>query len=178
MTNLQNCLDTCSIYVGTFKKYNEGSLFGEWLNLSDYSDFEELQEAMYELHKDEQDPEFMFQDYECSSLFKGLGLISECYISEDIYEIAETINNSNYDVEVLEAFADCFSENDIYDIISRVNECYYGEFNHDAGFVQHILEETGDLPELPNYIHIDWERTTFDIMMDYSTSNNHYFRNY
>jgi antirestriction protein len=178
MTNLQNCLDTCSVYVGTYKKYNEGSSFGKWLNLSNYSDYEELQEAMCKLHKDEQAPEFMFQDYECSNLFKDLGLISECYISEDIYDVANAIDSSNYDLEVLEAFAYCFSENNIYDIINKVNECYYGEFNHDAGFVQHILEETGDLPELPNYIHIDWERTSFDIMMDYSTSNNHYFRNY
>ncbi|WP_295230346.1 antirestriction protein ArdA [uncultured Chryseobacterium sp.] len=37
MANLQNCLDNCSLYVGAYKKYNEGSIFGEWLNLSDYS---------------------------------------------------------------------------------------------------------------------------------------------
>ena len=178
MTKLTNCLEDFQIYVGTYRKYNESSIFGTWLNLSDYSDFAELQNAMYDLHKNEEDPEFMFQDYECSSIFKDLGFISECYISEDIYNIANAIDSSSYDLEVLEAFADCFSENDIYNIINRVNECYYGEFSHDAGFVQHILEETGDLPELPNYIHIDWERTSFDIMMDYSTSNNHYFRNY
>lgn len=178
MTNLQNCLDTCSIYVGTYKKYNEGSLFGEWLNLSDYSDFEELQEAMIELHKDEQEPEFMFQDYECSGLFKDLGLISESYISRDIYEIAEMVNNSNYGADVIEAFMDCFNENDVYSAINKVDECYYGEFNCDEGFVEHILEETGDLSHIPSYIHINWERTTFDMMMDYSTSNNHYFRNY
>ena len=40
------------VYVGTYNKYNNGSLFGKWLDLSDYSD------------KDEQEPEFMFQDYE------------------------------------------------------------------------------------------------------------------
>ena len=33
------------IYVGTYRKYNEGSLFGKWLTLSDYSDKDEFYEA-------------------------------------------------------------------------------------------------------------------------------------
>ncbi|WP_260264062.1 antirestriction protein ArdA [Elizabethkingia ursingii] len=74
MTKLLNCLDTICIYVGTYKKYNEGSLFGKWLSLSDYSDYDELLEAMKELHKDEDDPEFMFQDYECPSFIQSLGI--------------------------------------------------------------------------------------------------------
>lgn len=178
MTNVRNYLDTCCIYVGTYKKYNEGNLFGEWLNLYNYSDFEELEKAMKKLHKDEQEPEFMIQDWECSKLFQNLRLISESYISKDIYEIAQIIDNSDYEAEVIEAFVDCFNESDIYIAINKVNECYYGKFSQDKEFVQYILEESGDLPQLPSYIHIDWERTTFDIMMDYSTSNNHYFRNY
>lgn len=48
------------IYVGTYAKYNEGSIFGKWLDLSDYSDSEEFYEACRELHKDEEDPELMF----------------------------------------------------------------------------------------------------------------------
>lgn len=70
MTNLQNCLDTASIYCGTYAKYNNGSLYGKWLNLSDYSSYDELLTTMYELHSDEADPEFMFQDYECPILEK------------------------------------------------------------------------------------------------------------
>lgn len=81
MTKLQNCLDTVSIYVGTYAKYNNGSLFGKWLDLADYSNYDELITTMYELHSDEQDPEFMFQDYECPFLEK-MGLLSECHISK------------------------------------------------------------------------------------------------
>jgi hypothetical protein len=55
MAKLTNCLDTASIYVGTYKKYNERSLFGKWLNLSDYSDYEELLEAIRELHQGKSD---------------------------------------------------------------------------------------------------------------------------
>lgn len=99
MTKLQNCLDTASIYCGTYAKYNNGSLFGKWLNLSDYSDYDELLTAMYELHSDEQDPEFMFQDYECPILEK-LALLSECHISKDIYDVLEQISDSGHEVEV------------------------------------------------------------------------------
>ena len=53
-----------SLYVGTYRKYNEGNLFGEWMNLTDYADAEEFLDACYDLHKDEADPELMFQDYE------------------------------------------------------------------------------------------------------------------
>ena len=48
----------------TYGKYNNGSLSGAWLDLSDYSDKEEFYEACRELHKDEEDAEYMFQDWE------------------------------------------------------------------------------------------------------------------
>ena len=34
-------LSEARVYVGTYGKYNNGSLFGAWLDLSDYSDKEE-----------------------------------------------------------------------------------------------------------------------------------------
>ncbi len=34
MTNIDT---STSVYVGTYKKYNAGSLSGEWLKLEDYS---------------------------------------------------------------------------------------------------------------------------------------------
>ena len=57
-------LSEARVYVGTYGKYNNGSLFGAWLNLSDYLDKEDFYEACRELHKDEEDAEFMFQDWE------------------------------------------------------------------------------------------------------------------
>lgn len=49
-----------NLYVGTYHKYNCGSLQGKWLNLNDYSDKKEFIRACYDLHKDEEDPELMF----------------------------------------------------------------------------------------------------------------------
>lgn len=179
MAKLRNCLDTISVYVSTYKKYNEGSLFGKWIKLSDYVDYDDFLKAIKELHKDEEDPEFMFQDYECPNFIETLGLISESYLSKEIYNITNLISDLNYDYEVWDSFFDCFGTMDLNDAKSRINDCYYGRFDSDIEFVQYLLEETGDLPEnLPFYIHIDWEATARDIMMDFSTSENHYFRNY
>lgn len=53
-------LSEAKVYVGTYAKYNNGSLSGAWLDLSDYSDKEEFYEACRELHKDEEDAEYMY----------------------------------------------------------------------------------------------------------------------
>ncbi len=41
------------IYVGTYAKYNAGNLYGEWLKISDYANYDEFEEACKELHADE-----------------------------------------------------------------------------------------------------------------------------
>ena len=62
--------------------------------------------------------------------------------------------------------------------LSDVEECYSGKWASDAEFVQNELEETGCLPDdLPLYVHIDWESTARDVMMDYTEEGGHYFRN-
>ena len=51
------------------------------MDLADYKDAEEFLEACYELHKDEEDPELMFQDYEADESWEGK-LYSECSVPE------------------------------------------------------------------------------------------------
>ncbi len=175
MTKLTNCLDTASIYVGTYAKYNNGSLYGKWLNLSDYSDYDELLTAMYKLHSDESDPEFMFQDYENCSFFEKLGLIGESYISSEIFEIADQMNDSGHDLEIFEAYLSCVGKMDFQSIYDGVMNYYMGEYSDDETFAQYMLEES--IPEgLPNYIFIDWEATARNLMYDYFESGGYYFR--
>lgn len=52
------------VFVGTYGKYAAGSIEGAWLTLSDYANKAEFLAACRKLHKDEADPEFMFQDAE------------------------------------------------------------------------------------------------------------------
>ena len=55
-------------------------------------------------------------------------------------------------------------------------EAYQGEFSSDEEMVRALLEDIGALPDLPHYIHIDWESTARDIMFDYMEIDGHYFR--
>lgn len=115
METTTNLLEETKIYVGTYKKYNEGSIFGEWLNLSDYNDLEEFYNACKELHKDEHDPEFMFQDYETPDLLKEY--ISESHIDENIFQIAECLNVlENYSsAEWMQLHNECNEHDQIFD---------------------------------------------------------------
>ena len=108
------------------------------------------------------------------------GLISESYISSEIYEVIEVIKASSYDLEVWESFTDCFGiYEDISEIQQRIEENYIGEYDSDEEFAEELLIQTDSIPaNLPSYLYIDWERTARDIMMDYSASNGYYFRCY
>lgn len=50
-------------YVGTYGKYNEGSIYGKWLDLNDYPTYADFCAACRDLHKNERDPEFMILDW-------------------------------------------------------------------------------------------------------------------
>ena len=53
-------LSEARIYVGTYAKYNNGSLQGEWVELSDFYDLDDFMERCAEIHEDEEEPEYMF----------------------------------------------------------------------------------------------------------------------
>lgn len=52
------------VYVGTWGKYNRGSIAGGWLALNDCKDYQEFLRKCKTLHRGERDPEFMIQDTE------------------------------------------------------------------------------------------------------------------
>jgi antirestriction protein len=73
------------IYVGAYAKYNNGSIEGKWLDLTNYSSIEEFYKAAKKIHKDEKDPEFMFQDWENIPE----GFIGESWLSDKVFEAIE-----------------------------------------------------------------------------------------
>jgi antirestriction protein len=71
-----------AVYVGTYHKYNIGSLFGAWMKLDEFNSRDEFIEAALKLHKDEEDPELMFQDWE----HVDDSFISESYIEPEFWD--------------------------------------------------------------------------------------------
>ena len=67
----------------------KGCLLYTSLDLSDYADKEEFYEACRELHKDEEDAEYMFQDWENVPE----GLIDESWISENFFALRDAVED-------------------------------------------------------------------------------------
>lgn len=94
-------------------------------------------------------------------------------ISKKAQEMAQENNLSE---EINQAYIDNVGEE--YATADETSEAYQGEYTSDEEFVQQLLEDTGGIPkDFPAYIHIDWEWTAREIMMDYFESNGYYFRN-
>lgn len=165
------------IYVGTYAKYNGGSIFGKWLDLSDYSDKEEFYEACRELHKDEQDPEFMFQDWE----YIPSDLIGESWLAENIFEIIEAIDELDDDKKAafevwLNHGSYDITTKDITDLIRSFEDDFQGAYNDEEDYAYEIVEECYDLPEFAK-IYFDYVKFARDLFMgDYWFEDGYVFR--
>ena len=171
-------METPKIYVGTYAKYNNGSIAGGWLDLDDYTDRDEFYQACRELHPDENDPEFMFQDHEnIPDCFIGESWISEKFWS--YMEAVKEVSNS----EAFEAYVNHFGydlqNEDITELIEKFDDAFQGEqsasdFTYDL--VQSMLPS--DAPEfLLSYFDYDkYERDLF--MGDYTEVDGFIFSNH
>lgn len=165
------------IYVGTYAKYNGGSILGKWLDLSDYSDKEEFYEACRELHKDEQDPEFMFQDWE----YIPSDLIGESWLAENIFEIIEAIDELDDDKKAafevwLNHGSHDITTKDITDLIRSFEDDFQGAYNDEEDYAYEIVDECYDLPEFAK-TYFDYAKFARDLFMgDYWFEDGYVFR--
>lgn len=92
-----------AVYVGTYGKYNSGNLGGDWLFLEDYTDQQDFIDACYDLHRDEEDPELMFQDYS--------GFPKDFYFeSEILAEYWDWLTLPDSDRDLIELFCELSGE--------------------------------------------------------------------
>jgi antirestriction protein len=144
-----------AIYVGTYAKYNNGSIKGEWMILEGYTDKEDFLAACATLHCDEEDPEFMFQDFE------GIPrhLVSESDISSDIWDWLALPDDDKLLLSMYWKHVD--KEGDISDAQDK----FLGRYKDPADYAYSHYEETGLLNEIPEFIrgHIDWEGVARDM---------------
>ena len=170
-------ISEAQIYVGTYAKYNEGSIFGKWLKLSDYSDKDEFYEACRELHKDEQDPEFMFQDWE----YIPSDLIGESWLADNIFEIIEAIDELDDDKKAafevwLNHGSHDITTKDITDLISSFEDDFQGAYNDEEDYAYEIVEQCYELPEFAK-TYFDYEKFARDLFMtDYWFEDGYVFR--
>lgn len=130
-----------NIYVGTYAKYNAGNLAGVWIDPTEYDCKQDFIDACKELHKDESDPELMFQDWEG----EFFGLISESFIDEKFWELINAPELK--DDESKYAFAEFVSygfadlDSNASDLLDDFSEKYIGQYDSKEDFAEEIASE-------------------------------------
>lgn len=141
---------TARIYVGTYAKYNSGSIAGKWLNLDDYADKDAFLKACAYLHKDEADPEFMFQDFEGFPR----GFYSESSVPQDLWDWLALDED---DRELLSVYQEHVDPNGDLD---AARDAFVGKgYDTPAGWAAEFLEDTGLLDTIPEALrnYFDFE---------------------
>ncbi|WP_052045006.1 antirestriction protein ArdA [Prevotella amnii] len=124
-----------SAYVGTYGKYASGSIAGKWLQLSKYESKNEFLQTCKRLHKDESDPEFMFQDYENVSD----SMIGESFISDEIWKVLAVLKK--YDANRQEAFAEWCEANGYEQDLQSIKEFSTIKFKKNSLPHEFLLKE-------------------------------------
>jgi len=156
-----------NIYVSTYAKYNNGSIQGAWIDLTDHIDSRGFYRACAELHADEQDPEFMFQDFEGFPK----DLYSESGNIDAIYEYIDFVNKTYLNQEAVDAGLSLGIP------LDKLEDAYYGQFNSDTDLAYDYIESTGLLHGVPDSItnYFDYEAFGRDLAMDFLEDNGFFF---
>ena len=155
---------TVQVYVGTYAKYNAGSIAGAWINLEDHT-ADSFAEACAKLHKDESDPELMFQDFEGFPR----AMYCESSVSDALWAWIELDED---DRELLEVYQDNIcAEGDIDD----ARDAFHGVHDSPEDYAQDYIESTGMLSDVPASIaqYFDYEAFARDMSFDGVTFARH-----
>lgn len=146
------------VYVGTYCKYNNGSIQGDWLDLEDYDDKEDFIKACLELHSDEDDPELMFQDWEEIPR----RYITESSIDEDLWE---WLKLSEDERAIVSSY---FKEVDESSSPEYALDAYDGEHDSEEDWARDFWEQTGMLNQLPDHAqnYIDYKSFANDAQLN------------
>lgn len=162
-----DCDGEPSVYVGTYGKYNGGSICGLWIDLSTFNDYDDFIDFCKAIHADEEDPELMAQDFEgFPRQWYNEGFMSEDDF-DNIIEYSELCDK--YSREAVDDYMEFHDELDDFE------EAYCGEWDSEEDFARHIVDECYDLEksmgQLANYF--DYEAFGRELFMwDYSMGAN------
>ena len=143
-----------ALYVGSYRKYNEGLLDGCWISLAKCSDYDEFMRVCRYIHRDEgDDVELMFQDADN---------LPECWycessLDEETFDLIKEYADLDEDERrAYEAYLDLRCESDV--TVEDFREHYCGEWHSEEEFTENLLDELGILDEIPEHL-----RRFFDV---------------
>lgn len=163
--------DAPALYVGTYGKYNDGNLYGQWIDIASFDDYDEFRDYLYRLHADERDPEFMAQDFENfpEQWYSESGFLNEEWFNR-VKEYAEISER-----EAADAYIDMTGEWDESDFEDR----YEGKYDSEEDFAYWIVDEIG-IENIQNKdAYFDYDAFARDLFMtDYTFMDGYVFRAY
>ena len=126
--------ETPKVYVADLEAYNNGKLVGEWLDLSDYNDADELMDAIQDFLKTSGGGEYAIHDYE--------NLPSSMYSEymgkrdfEEIYQMIDLAKDNNLPLEVAMEVVSQYGE-------SALDE-YNGVYDSAVDFAEELADDIG-----------------------------------
>ena len=128
-------LSEARIYVGTYAKYNKGSLRGKWIDLSNCYD------------QDEEDPELMFQDWENIPE----ELIDEGHLDDNFFELRDELekldgmNVSAFWIWVENTGKDLTSS--VYQLMKQFHSAFVGRYVNKEEFAREMVGMEHELSE-------------------------------
>ena len=178
-----NTDDTPKIYVADLNAYNNGRLIGEWVDLSEFDNGEEVMEKLGEIvntwkekYGDDHE-EWAIHDYENFSS----SLYSEYMGEDDFNKVIQVYKVSEDKGIPANVLGDIMREYEPDDLEEWIDEHYEGQFDSDTDLAYHYVDVLGGIDQLgeetlQNYF--DYESFGRDLAYDYSEYDGHYFRSY
>jgi antirestriction protein len=127
-------VETPKIYVADLEAYNNGRLVGEWLDLTDYNDADELMDAIQEVLKKSGGEEYAIHDYE----YLPSSMYSEYMGYKDFVEIYEMMDLANEKDLPLDVVMDIVSQFDR----SALDE-FQGVYDSEQDFAEELVDDIG-----------------------------------
>lgn len=121
------------VYVGTYAKYNSGSLSGKWISLKSCKSYSDFIQKCRETHKDEEDPEFMIQDID--DFPEGLSCgesLSEAEFNDIKKEISADLQIIDYSEKAIAVVGDTKA---IKDQLKLLGGKFNGKLSCGAGWI-------------------------------------------
>jgi antirestriction protein len=140
--------DAPRVWCGTYAKYSEGNLEGNWFDLEDYADEDELYAAFQEFHGPGEH-EFMLCDFEG---------FPRAYCGESRLDPAlwDWLELDEDDRELLAVYKDnVYQDGDI----DKARDAYMGKFDSEEAWAEDYWEQSGLLETIPENLryYVDYK---------------------
>ena len=175
---------SAKIFITDYASYNDGSQFefGHWIDLSNYTGADDLQEYITAHFKKCDQIRFLGSPREELMITDFEGFPKSFYSESGmdfskLYDYLEAVAECTLSAELVEQYAD-HSGYDITEATAKAVEAYCGEFDNDQDFAYHTAESDGSLRDDLNWPYncIDWRQAAYELMMNHFSVGRHYFR--